>query len=57
MTRMYKTPRVLHLMETDKDGNKRVVRYYREDLVDVFVGQVRDGLDRMQKEADAVEEE
>ena len=57
MTNMYKTPRVLHLVESDEEGNKRVVRYYREDLVDHFEEMVRVGLDRMRREADAVEEE
>ena len=55
MTGIYKTPRVLHIQECDDYGNRRTVRYYREDLVDDFVMTISCMLKDMQAEADAME--
>ena len=52
MTRNYGTPKVLHIQETDCDGNKRIVRYYREDTIDYFVGNVKSLLSKIREEAD-----
>lgn len=37
MTGIYNTPEVLHIQECDVDGNKRIVRYYREDILEDFI--------------------
>lgn len=52
MTKNYGTPKVLHIQETDCDGNKRIVRYYREDTIDYFVGNVESLLKKIREEAD-----
>lgn len=56
MTHVYKTPEVLHLQETDKDGNKMIVRYYREDKVERFESMVRRELQKIREEADSYRE-
>lgn len=55
MTNIYGTPKVLHIIETDSDGNKRTVRYYRENIVASFVGRVRSMLNDIENEADRLE--
>lgn len=57
MTEIYKTPEVLHLQERDKDGNLRIVRYYREDIIDSFVARVKRDLGTIQEKADQLEEQ
>ena len=52
MTGLYNTPKVLHIIETDCDGNQRTVRYYREDTIVNFVENVRRRLDNIENEAD-----
>ena len=52
MTGIYDTPKVFHILETDKDGNKMTVRYIREDIINNFVNDVRSKLDVMLKEMD-----
>jgi len=52
MTRNYGTPKVLHIQETDCDGNKRIVRYYMEDTINYFVGNVERLLKKIMEEAD-----
>lgn len=52
MTEIYNTPKVFHILETDKDGNKITVRYIREDIINNFVNDVRSKLDVMLKEMD-----
>lgn len=52
MTGIYSTPKVIHILETDKDGNKITVRYIREDIINNFVNDVRSKLDVMLKEMD-----
>ena len=52
MTGIYDTPKVIHILETDKDGNKMTVRYIREDIINNFVNDVRGKLDVMLKEMD-----
>ena len=52
MTGIYDTPKVIHILETDKDGNKITVRYIREDIINNFVNDVRGKLDVMLKEMD-----
>lgn len=55
MTGIYKTPKVLHIQESDCDGNKRIVRYYREDTIDYFVSNVESLLKKIREEADGKE--
>ena len=57
MTRNYGTPKVLHIQETDCDGNKRIVRYYREDTIDYFVSNVERLLKKVREEADGKEKQ
>ena len=52
MTEIYNTPRVIHIVEIDKDGNKMTVRYIREDIINDFVNGVHRKLDVMLKEMD-----
>jgi len=52
MTNIYGTPKVLHIIETDNEGNKRTVRYYREGIVVNFVESVKRMLDNIESEAD-----
>lgn len=52
MTGIYNTPKVLHIIEMDCDGNQRTVRYYREDILKTFTGKVRSMLDNIENEAD-----
>ena len=56
MTHIYQTPKVLHLQETDKDGNKMIVRYYREDTVESFANMVLRELQKIKEEADSYKE-
>lgn len=52
MTEIYNTPRVIHILETDKDGNKMTVRYIREDIINDFVNSVKMKLDAVLMEMD-----
>ena len=52
MTEIYQTPKVLHIQEMDVDGNKRIVRYYREDTIDNFVSKVCSMLTDMRCDSD-----
>ena len=52
MTEIYKTPKHLHIQECDTDGNVRTVRYYREDIINVFIARTARDLQRIQDEAD-----
>ena len=52
MTEIYNTPMVIHILETDKDGNKMTVRYIREDIINDFVNGVHCKLDMILKELD-----
>ena len=56
MTGQYNTPNVLHLIERDKDGNERTVRYYREDTIDYFINSVKQMLLRIRTDADKYDE-
>lgn len=53
MTGLYNTPKVLHLQECDQDGNKRIVRYYREDSIEFLADSVKRYVEMMKDEADA----
>lgn len=57
MTHIYETPKVLHIQETDKDGNKMIVRYYREDTVNRFEDVIFRELHKIKEEADSYREE
>ena len=52
MTEIYNTPKVIHILETDKDGNKMTVRYIREDIINDFVIDMQRKLDVMLKKMD-----
>ena len=52
MTGLYGTPKVMHIQERDSDGNTRIVRYYREDVVNRFVTRVDQMLKEMTTDAD-----
>ena len=55
MTEIYKTPRVVYVLECDTDGNIRKIRYYREDIIESFVDCVKDRLKKIREEADKCE--
>ena len=55
MTGVYNTPSVMHIQETDRDGNKRIVRYYREDIIEEFCHNVEIRLREIREKADKVE--
>lgn len=52
MTEIYNTPKVIHILEADKDGNQMTVRYIREDIILGFVNDVQRKLDVMLEEMD-----
>jgi hypothetical protein len=52
MTEIYNTPRVIHIVETDKDGNKMTVRYIREDIIRDFANGVQMKLNAMLSKLD-----
>ena len=52
MTEIYNTPKVIHIVEIDKDGNKMTVRYIREDILNDFVKGVQMKLNAMLRELD-----
>ena len=52
MTEIYNTPNVIHILETDKDGNKMTVRYIREDIIKDFGNGIQRKLDAMMNELD-----
>ncbi len=56
MTGLYNTPNVLHLIERDRDGNERTVRYYREDTINNFVHSVKVMLSEIGMKADKYDE-
>lgn len=56
MTGQYNTPNVLHLIERDRDGNVRTVRYYREDTINNFVNSVKLMLSEIRTGADKYDE-
>ena len=55
MTGLYKTPKVIHVIEADSDGNKRTVRYIREDTIERFAYTVSDMVKKIQAECDRIE--
>jgi len=57
MTGIYKTPKVLHIIEVDNDGNQRIVRYIREDTIEGFAYTVNRLLSDIKKECDKIEEQ
>lgn len=52
MTGTYKTPEVLHITECDGDGNRMLVRYYREDVINNFVMKTEKRLKEIKEMAD-----
>ena len=52
MTEQYKTPKVLHIQETDYDGNKHTVRYIREDMMENFLYSMKSSYEKLMKEMD-----
>lgn len=52
MTEQYKTPKVLHIQETDCDGNIRTVRYIREDMMERYLDSINDSYRKLMKEMD-----
>ena len=56
MMNVYNTPKVLHLQGTDSEGNKRIIRYFREDTVEGFETMVRRELQKIREEADSYKE-
>lgn len=57
MTGLYKTPKVIHVIEADSDGNKRTVRYIREDTIESFAYTVSDMVKKIQAECDRIEKQ
>lgn len=52
MTEIYKTPDVLHIVESDIDGNKRTVRYIREDHLAGLMTNIRCLVEKMIRDFD-----
>ena len=52
MTEQYKTPKVLHIQETDCDGNIRTVRYIREDMMENFLYSMKSSYEMLMKDMD-----
>ena len=50
MTEQYKTPKVLHIQETDCDGNIRTVRYIREDMMERYLDSINASYRKLMKE-------
>ena len=57
MTGIHNTPKVLHIVERDNNGNKTTIRYYREDTLVNFVDDVKLMLLKIENEADRMERE
>lgn len=57
MTGIHNTPKVLHIVERDNNGNKTTIRYYREDTLVNFVDDVKLMLLKIENEADRTERE
>lgn len=53
MTRHYNTPDVLHIQECDSEGNKHIVRYYRESTIQGLLNKLKCAISSIEKEADA----
>ena len=55
MTGIHNTPKVLHIVERDNNGNETTIRYYREDTLVNFVDDVKLMLLKIENEADRME--
>lgn len=55
MTKIFETPKVLHIQECDVDGNTRIVRYYREDTINYFLDIVKASIQKIEDMANMPE--
>ena len=55
MMNAYNAPESLHIEAQDGEGNKRIIRYIREDVLDKFVCDTMDMLNSIKKRVDKPE--
>lgn len=55
MMNAFRAPEALHIHAQDGEGNTRMIRYIREDIIDEFVRNAAIGLERIKDRADRVE--
>lgn len=55
MMNAYNAPESLHIEAQDGEGNKRTIRYIREDVLDKFVYDTMDRLAAIKKKVDKPE--
>lgn len=47
MLNVYRAPEALHIHAQDGEGNTRMIRYIREDIIDEFVRDAARALDKI----------
>lgn len=55
MMNAFRAPEALHIRAQDGEGNERLIRYIREDIIDEFVRNAAIGIERIKDRADRVE--
>lgn len=55
MMNAFRAPEALHIRAQDGEGNERLIRYIREDIIEEFVRNAAFGLERIKDRADRVE--
>ena len=55
MLNAYRAPEALHIHAQDGEGNTRMIRYIREDIIDEFVRDAARALDKILYRVDRAE--
>lgn len=55
MLNAYRAPEALHIHAQDGEGNTRMIRYIREDIIDEFVRDAARALDKILYRVDMAE--
>lgn len=55
MLNAFNAPEALHIMAQDGEGNKRMIRYIREDLVFQFVHSAQTNIKKIEEKLDRYE--
>lgn len=55
MLNAFNAPEALHIMAQDGEGNKRMIRYIREDLVFQFVHSAQTNIKKLEEKLDRYE--
>lgn len=55
MMNAFNAPEALHIMAQDGEGNKRMIRYIREDLVFQFVHSAQTNIKKLEEKLDRYE--